>query len=267
MNDKSDYKSLGNLKVLVAEDNEISKLLVTSVLQNWGFESKVADNGNEAIAFLQENDFDLILMDIQMPEKDGIEATIDIRKLFDERKRTIPIIALTANAVMGEGKKYFAAGMNGFLTKPFKEKDLYGLIEQVMFEHKAGGDSTNNTVSTTNSITSKLYNLSLVEELMQGDKDLVKKIVETFISSVPPIVKAMENACLAKDWLQTAKEAHSLKSNVDTFQMDIVHGYVKVIEMNGKQSVNLDEIPALVEKAKKGINETIEQLKTEFGIN
>jgi len=265
MNDKTDYNLMGKLKVLVAEDNEISKLLVTSVLQNWGMESMVANNGNEAVAFMEENDFDLILMDIQMPEKNGIEATIDIRNFFDERKRNIPIIALTANATKGEEKKYFEAGMNGFLLKPFKEKELFELIQQVMFKHSNKQYSDDAVLPTGNAVE-KQYNLSLIEDLMQSDKEMVKKIVETFISSVPPIVKAMEDACLAKDWLQTAKEAHSLKSNVDTLQMNTVHAYVKTIEMNGKQSVHLDEIPDLVEKAKNGIYETINQLKIDFNI-
>jgi CheY-like chemotaxis protein len=265
MNDKSENKLPDNLKVLVAEDNEISKLLVTSVLQNWGFVSSVANNGNEAIACLLENDYDLILMDIQMPEKDGIEATIDIRNLFDERKRKIPIIALTANGVKGEEKKYFEAGMNGFLTKPFKENDLYELIQKVMYEYNTG-QQAEVEVAATKSISTKQYSLALIEDLMQGNKDLIKKIVETFISSVPPVVKAMENASLAKDWLQAAKEAHSLKSNVDTLKMNVVHGYVKTIEINGKNSINTHEIPLLVEKAKKGINEVIQQLKEEFGL-
>jgi len=123
------------LKVLVAEDNEISKLLVTSLLHHWGFESQVADNGQQAIDYLLQKDFDLILMDIQMPLKDGIEATVEIRNLSDERKKNIPIIALTANTAMGEEKKCMEAGMNGFLNKPFSEKNLQQLIESVLTLH------------------------------------------------------------------------------------------------------------------------------------
>ena len=129
------YQFQTPLKVLVAEDNEFSKLLVTSVLDNWGAESSVAINGVEAVKLMENENFDIILMDIQMPEKDGIEATIDIRNFMDERKRNIPIIALTANTAVGEDKKCYAAGMNGFMTKTFKEKDLFELIDQTIKNH------------------------------------------------------------------------------------------------------------------------------------
>lgn len=121
----------GKLKVLLAEDNEVNQLLAKGILRYWGMESKVASTGNEVLEFLNEEDFDLVLMDIQMPEKSGIEAANEIRNLTDLKKRNIPIIALTANSLKGEEKKYIAAGMDDFLTKPFKVHDLYEVIERV----------------------------------------------------------------------------------------------------------------------------------------
>jgi PAS domain S-box-containing protein len=122
---------LGNLKILLAEDNEINQLLARSVLQYWGFESKTASNGIEAIQMLEQEHFDLILMDIQMPGKNGVDATIEIRKMANESKRNIPIIALTATNMKGEEQKYLSAGMNDYITKPFKEQELYNVISRV----------------------------------------------------------------------------------------------------------------------------------------
>ncbi len=136
MSNPNEYRFAFTLKVLIAEDNEMNKLLLSSVLSNWGIEFKMATNGIEVIDLMQNHDFDLILMDIQMPEKDGVEATVEIRKFLDERKKNIPIIALTANAVKGEEKKYFEVGMNGFLTKPFNEKDLFEIVNEVLKAHK-----------------------------------------------------------------------------------------------------------------------------------
>lgn len=135
MTDTTEYRFPSALNVLIAEDNEMNKLLLTSVLRNWGLNFEIADNGVEVIDLMQKHDFDLILMDIQMPEKNGIEATVDIRNFLDERKKNIPIIALTANAFKGEEKKYFDVGMNGFLTKPFKEKDLFEKVNEVIKAH------------------------------------------------------------------------------------------------------------------------------------
>lgn len=122
---------LGQLKVLLAEDNDINQLLAKSILQYWGFETKVATNGNEALHLLKQENFDIILMDIQMPEKSGIEAAEEIRALPDPVKNQVPIIALTANALKGEEIRYFAAGMNDYLTKPFNEHELYTVITRV----------------------------------------------------------------------------------------------------------------------------------------
>ena len=122
---------LGKLKILLAEDNEINLLLARSILQYWGFEARVAVNGNEVIRLMQEEDFDIVLMDIQMPEKSGIDAAREIRAMTDPVKNSVPIIALTANALKGEEQKYFAVGMNDYLTKPFTEKELYTVIDRV----------------------------------------------------------------------------------------------------------------------------------------
>ena len=123
---------LGKLSVLLAEDNATNALFISTILGNWGFSLMVAINGNEVVKLVEQNDFDLILMDIQMPEKNGMEATKEIRKMEDEKKKTIPIIALTANGLIGLEKNYFESGMNDFLTKPFREKALYEVIEKVM---------------------------------------------------------------------------------------------------------------------------------------
>lgn len=131
---------LGNVKVLLAEDNEINQLLARSVLQYLGFESKTVSNGQAALDLLQQEHFDVILMDIQMPVKGGVEATTEIRNLPDPQKKNIPIIALTASTLKGEEARYLAAGMNAFIPKPFKEQDLYNIIEKVLGNRQQGSN-------------------------------------------------------------------------------------------------------------------------------
>jgi hypothetical protein len=261
MSQESEYHFPQKIKILVAEDNELSKLLVTSVLSNWGVVWTVAENGNKAVEMVRENDFDLILMDIQMPEKDGLEATAEIRNFSDERKKKIPIIALTSNNTLGEQQRCYAAGMNGFLNKPFKEKDLFEMVDQTLHGHPI--NTSDHTISSSAKKT-KSYNLSLIEELMSNNQESVKKIVETFVDSIPPTLLAMQKACAEKDWVETAKQAHSLKSNIDTLQMDIIHNDIKTIEINGKQSIDLEAIPALVSKVTAVIEEAVAQLKLDY---
>lgn len=123
-----DYKSLGPRKVLVAEDVELNQFLARHILESWDFVVVIAGNGLEAIEQLGREPFDCILMDVQMPEMDGIEATHRIRSLPDPVKANIPIIALTANALKGDSEKYLAAGMTDYLAKPFDEERLFRVI-------------------------------------------------------------------------------------------------------------------------------------------
>lgn len=114
--------------------------------------------------------------------------------------------------------------------------------------------------------TAKLYDLSLIEELMHGDKSSVKKIVEIFVQSIPPTVVAMQEACAARDWATAGKEAHSLKSNIATLKMDSLLDDIKKIEISGKTGTDVEEISLLVDKAKMVIDETILQLKQDFNL-
>ncbi len=128
--------TLGSLKVLIAEDNEINKLIARTMLNRWGFTTTIAKDGEEAVREVTENDFDFILMDIHMPNKDGITATRDIRQMPNPAKNSLPIIALTANTQIGVNNRYIDLGMDGYLSKPFKEEELYNLIELVLEKRK-----------------------------------------------------------------------------------------------------------------------------------
>jgi two-component system, sensor histidine kinase len=116
------------IKILVVEDNKINQVLVSKILSKYHIESDTAEDGAEAITKLENNYYDLILMDLHMPTLDGYDATKKIRTELPEEKRTIPIIALTAAAIVGEKEKCIAFGMNGYISKPFKADELYEII-------------------------------------------------------------------------------------------------------------------------------------------
>lgn len=128
----TDFSSLGSVKVLLAEDNEINAFLAQSLMESWGFRVDVAVNGVEAVSMAFQIDYDIILMDIQMPELSGIDAAQHIRSFPDERKAKTPIIALTANAIKGDDQKYMMAGMDDYVSKPFEEEVLFSKIEKLL---------------------------------------------------------------------------------------------------------------------------------------
>ncbi len=116
-------------KVLLAEDNEINRMLVVTMLGNWGHKVSVAENGLQAVELLQNEDFDLVLMDVHMPEMDGYAATQKIRESFAVPKNNIPIIAMTASALKSELDRCIAAGMDDYIPKPFEKKVLRDKID------------------------------------------------------------------------------------------------------------------------------------------
>jgi signal transduction histidine kinase/ActR/RegA family two-component response regulator len=129
-------KSNKKLHILLAEDNKVNVLVARQIIENSGHEVRVANNGMQAVNLFQKNTFDLILMDIMMPEMDGMEATWIIRQMEREKnKKPIPIIALTANVVKEDQQKYLSAGMNDYLSKPIRPDLLMEKINELII-HK-----------------------------------------------------------------------------------------------------------------------------------
>ena len=122
------------LHILLVEDNKMNQVLVKKVLTGWKWNVEIADNGAVAIEKLKNQDFDIVLMDMQMPEMDGYEATQYIRNKFLQPKRDIPIMAMTAHAMQSEEEKCRSLGMNGYISKPFEQEVLYSRILSVINE-------------------------------------------------------------------------------------------------------------------------------------
>ena len=122
-------ESSGTLRILLAEDNIVNQLVTCRLLEKLGHAVTVAANGREVLAFLDQRDFDLVLMDVQMPEMDGFEATAAIRVKESGSRRHIPIVAITAHALKGDEHRCLQAGMDGYLPKPITPAALYRAIE------------------------------------------------------------------------------------------------------------------------------------------
>ena len=134
-------ESLKGLKILLAEDNELNQLVVKELLKKVGLEIGIAGNGREALEKLEREDFDLVLMDVQMPEMDGISAARAIRA--QERFRDLPIIAMTAHAMSGDREKSLAAGMNDHITKPISPKILFDCLLRWKKPEEPGSETSN----------------------------------------------------------------------------------------------------------------------------
>jgi CheY-like chemotaxis protein len=116
----------------VAEDNPVNQLLMVRLLEKHGFQVVVAGNGRAALSAISEQNFDLVLMDVQMPELDGLQATRTLREMEREGDKKLPVVAMTAHAMQGDRDRCLAAGMTAYVSKPVRSEELFKVIDEVL---------------------------------------------------------------------------------------------------------------------------------------
>ncbi|MBF0227820.1 MAG: response regulator [Desulfobacterales bacterium] len=199
------------LKILVAEDNPINLEYIDFLLKEMGHEVFFANDGQEALKSVYENKFDLIFMDIQMPNLDGVEATIAIRKWEQEKgKKRIPIIALTAYTSRSDKENFISAGMDAHLSKPLRPKDLSQMLDKIIYDFKLDVIDTNIKMDEhfEHDDTLKRFN---------GNIEFLEKLRTKFINSViPDHLDRIKNAVESHDKELLIKVVHSLKGACGT---------------------------------------------------
>jgi CheY-like chemotaxis protein len=252
-----DFSSLGKLKVLLAEDNVINQILAKSTLENWGATVDVATTGLEAIALHEQGHYDLILMDIQMPEMDGLEATRRIRQSPNVLKAGIPIIALTANARQGNRDQYLAAGMNGYLPKPYQEEQLFLTITQTL--HR-----TSTLVPPAPSraaAPATLYSLAHIQALSRGNMAFIQRMVGLFEQHIPQQIQQLQQNLQDGNWLKVGETAHNLKTSIDLMLVLSLQEDIRFIEIQARHKTHLEQVPAAVSKVIGTLTEVLAQIR------
>lgn len=128
----TETETFGAMRVLIAEDNPVNVMLMKKLLSKWNITPFIAENGERAVEFMQYGNFDIILMDLQMPVMNGFDAAVEIRKMADPQKANIPIIALTASALFDIKERVYNSGMNDYVSKPFKPTELFEKIQNLV---------------------------------------------------------------------------------------------------------------------------------------
>ncbi|OCX52558.1 hypothetical protein BEL04_13985 [Mucilaginibacter sp. PPCGB 2223] len=224
--DFSDTSSLEGIRILLAEDNEMNRLVANTVLENYGVLITEAKNGAEAVEALNKAQYDVILMDMQMPVMNGMEATEIIR---NELKSDIPIIALTANAIKGDSERYMAIGMNGFISKPFEENDLINAIATVLKLENVSSDAGDRKKIKT--IEDKpLFSLEKLHQIGRGDKDFINKMIELFLQQMPETIAELQEALERQDIPAIKKIAHRVKPMIDSLDIILLKNVIRELE-------------------------------------
>ncbi len=226
-------ESRKRLQVLVAEDNQVNQEVAATMLRKRGHDVDVANNGREAVDAAARKRYDVVLMDIQMPEMDGFEATHAIRATEDGR--TLPIIALTAHALSGERERCLAQGMSGYLTKPFKAHELFAVVEG-WANSSAIPVPTTTTDSPPHVPTAAPVDLEAFRHEMRaaGAEDAVDPVLDTFLQTAPDRVAALTTALASGAGPEIERAAHAFKSASATIGAKGLATLLQELEVAGK---------------------------------
>lgn len=219
------------LNILLAEDNSVNQLLATRLLEKFGHHVTVAGNGLLAVESWRTGAYDLILMDVDMPELNGFDATAQIRALEQDSATHVPIIGLTAHAMQGSRESCIAAGMDGYLSKPIDTKALWAELEGL----SVATSSSDAALSALPEDTPNLgFDLRRALQLMDNDMALFDEMVCIYRTDYPDYVARLGAAIAAQDTTQTRQLAHTLRGMLSVFDVPEVASLTEFIETHAE---------------------------------
>ena len=251
---------LKNVKVLVAEDIPLNQLLMKTLLDDFGFECEIAENGRIAVDKLKNKTFSIVLMDLQMPEMNGFEATDYIR---NELKSDIPIIALTADVTTVDLAKCKAVGMNDYIAKPVDERLLYGKIVGAV-KKSASSDGLREDESAEN-IKFKYTDLEYLNRRTKSNPALMMEMITLYLDQTPLLVSTMKRSMLEKDWKSLYSAVHKLIPSFSIMGISTnFENMAKKVQEYANTRQQTDGVTELVLQLEVVCNKACEELREEL---
>ena len=217
------------LRILVAEDNPVNQQLALHLLERRGHSAVVAENGREALSAMDKHKFDLVLMDVQMPEMGGLEATRAIREKEQATGQHVPIIAMTAHAMQGDRERCLEAGMDGYLSKPLDLKVFQQTVESMASPQSA------TEPETAAPINKDAVDADALLERFSGDQKLVRTLVKAFHGDCSGMISRIRKASTARSAAALADAAHAFKGAVGNFGASVGFETAREIEKLARQ--------------------------------
>jgi len=200
---------LKGLRVLVVEDNIVNQMVATELLESWGCNWQTADNGAAAVAMIENDKFDIVLMDVQMPIMDGFEATAQIRNWEKENGQYTTIIAMTANAMSGDRERCLRAGMDGYLAKPLRPKALVEKLLETIGKQFGDSSGDNDLASDLGAI----FDPAGLNETCAGKDSLKIRVIDRYVATSSPAAEDIAAAAREGDVTRLSGAAHGLKGS------------------------------------------------------
>ena len=259
--------TLPPLRVLLAEDSVVNQKLALALLNKWGLTVSVAQNGVEALGLATTQDFDLVLMDVQMPEMDGLEATRQIRAHEADSSRHLPIIAMTAHAMTGDREECLAAGMDSYVSKPVRSWQL----KQEIAGFFAEGTVTVSAAASSESVPSNDDEATTAQsryavdwpkplKIVQGDRDLLREVAAAFLEESRMVMRELKKAAESDDAKSFQRSAHTIKASFRTFGVETAHDLAFDLECAGKEN-RIASVTSQIPELDSAVATVSEQLK------
>ena len=235
--------SVGKYHILLAEDFKVNQEVIRPILEKQGFLVTIVVDGTEVLTAVQKNDYDLILMDIQMPAMNGLEATRKIRSLDNPFKASVPIIALTAHALKGDRERFLEAGMDEYVTKPVRTNELLNAVSKFL---KYEQDQTPECKPV--SFPEEEIDLNYALKLLDNDTELLLANCRAIIEYLPGKMDELNQAVSARDYPAVERLAHSIKSAAKSMGAEKMTDTAFEIEQSGNRAQSqpiIEKMPLL----------------------
>jgi PAS domain S-box-containing protein len=250
-----------DIKVLVVEDISLNQLLMKTILDEFGFECDIAENGKIAIERMQKKEYSMVLMDLQMPVMNGFEATEFIRS---KMKSEIPIIALTADVTTVDLAKCKLVGMNDYIAKPIDERVLYSKMIGLIKSHP---DPGNTNPAFGKSMKPKCINLDYLLQRTKSNPSLMMEMISIYLDQTPPLISAMKSSLREKDWHSLYSAIHKMIPSFSIMGISVdFENMAKKIQEYANCQKNSDGIPDLVLQIETVCNQACKELKVEYNL-
>lgn len=249
-----------NIKILVVEDIPLNQLLMKTVLEDFGFEPDIAENGKIAIEKLQNKEYDIILMDLQMPEMNGFEATEFIRNKMNSQ---IPIIALTADVTTVDLAKCKSVGMNDYIAKPVDERLLHQKI--INYVKKPVNQQKEEVAPISQQDIIRCINLDYLNHRTKSNPVLMMEMISLYLAQTPPLINSMVQSHKARDWKVLYKAVHKMIPSFSIVGISAeFENMAKKIQDYANAQTQEDEISELVSQLEKVCTQACKELETEY---
>jgi len=242
-------KDLRGLRVLVVEDNDLNRFLAITLLQKWNAVVDTAVNGLEALERLQKGAYDIVLMDLQMPEMDGFQAVEAIR---NKMNLSTPVVALTANALFSEKERCLSSGMNDYMSKPYKPEQLY----EIILLHAAQKVGT----KPSNAEGEGLFALHRLEELCGGNRMDILRTAEIFVNQLQKDLEGLRLKIQERDYASVKSIVHRVRPNLEIFEVNSLVSEMPLMELYAetRNQAGLERKLALIETVSAKVIDSIQ---------